>query len=297
MQDIPYSVISTSFNSKNTLCRGDLYLPEGVEKPPVIIMAHGLAAERNFGLSPYASRFATNGLAVLSFDYRCFGDSDGTPRNLVNPFRHIADWESAVAHVKTLDSVDGERIGLWGSSFSGGHVIVTAARNPSIAAISAQVPFVDSFSTVAKLGPKFLFQSTIQGTRDILRILTFRPPYYIKVIGKPDEFAAMNTPESYPGYSALIPEGSGWENKCPARILLTFAAYRPIASAKNVKCPALIILAENDSLISAKAVEKTARAMENSELIKYPVGHFDLYSGDYFEDIVTRQTVFFHRYL
>lgn len=260
-------------------------------------MAHGFAAERSFGLKPYAERFVQNGLAVMTFDYRCFGDSEGSPRNLVDPFRHIEDWKAAVAHARGLEAVDGNRIGLWGSSFSGGHVIVTAARDPDISAISIQVPFVDSISTISKLGLKFLFKASIHGMRDLFRIMTLRKPHYIRVIGRPNEFAAMNTPESYPGYSALIPKDSKWENRCPARILLTFALYRPIASAKKVKCPALVILAEKDSLISAKAVEKTAMAIENSELVKYPAGHFDLYAGQLFEDAVKRQVEFFQGYL
>jgi uncharacterized protein len=128
--------------------------------------------------------------------------------------------------------------------------------------------------------------------KDMLCIATFQPPHYVKVIGTPDEFAIMNTPESYPGYSAMIPKDSSWQNQCPARILLTFAAYRPIASAGNVSCPALIMLGEKDSLIDAAAVEKAAKKMPRGELVKYPFGHFDIYTGEAFEDAIKKQTDF-----
>jgi len=282
----------SSFYSQNTRCIGDLYLPGDVKTPPVVVMAHGFAAERSFGLPDYAEKFAENGLAVFLFDYRCFGGSDGTPRNLVDPKRHLEDWQAAIDHVRSLQAIDTRRMALWGSSFSGGHVIVTAARDPKISAIVAQVPFVDAVSTSLKLGPKHLMRALPHGIRDLSRMLTFRSPHYVQVVGKPDEFAVMNTPESYSGYTAIIPEDADWENGCPARILLKFAAYRPTVHAENVKCPALLMAGEYDSLINIKAVEKTVNKMPDGKLIKYPLGHFDLYKGDAFADAVQKQTDF-----
>ena len=278
--------------SKKVRCSGELYLPEGVHNPPVVIMAHGFGAERAFGLPAYAETFAANGLAVFLFDYRCFGQSDGKPRNYVDQGRHLQDWKAAIAHVRSLPDVNTKRIALWGSSFSGGHIIVTAANDHNISAIVAQVPFVDAISTTFKLGFKFLMQATPHAIRDLSRILTFRSPHYVKLIGQPEEFAIMNTPESYPGYSAIIPDGSKWENKCPARILLRFALYRPIAVAHKIQCPALIMLGEKDSLIDAKTVEKTAKNIPKGKLVKYPFGHFDIYTGEAFKDAVKRQTEF-----
>ncbi|MDA3898448.1 MAG: alpha/beta hydrolase [Desulfobacteraceae bacterium] len=104
-------------------------------------------------------------------------------------------------------------------------------------------------------------------------------------------------PESYPGYSAMIPDDSKWENKCPARILLRFALYRPIAMAHKILCPALIMLGEKDSLIDAKAVEKTAERIPKGELVKYPFGHFDIYSGNEFKEAVKQQTKFLQTHL
>ena len=280
------------FYSKNTRCVGDLYLPKAVDKPPIVIMAHGFGAERCFGLPDYAEKFAGNGIAVYLFDYRCFGESDGAPRNLVDPKRHLQDWSAAIQHVRSLNNIDTSRIALWGSSFSGGHVIVTAAKDPRISAIIAQVPFVNAISTTLKLGPAFLIRATPHGIRDLCRVFTFRPPHYVKIIGKPDEFALMNTPECYDGYLALIPENTKWENGCPARILLKFAAYRPIAHAKRVQCPALVMMGEYDSLIDAADVEKTANKMPNAQLVKYPIGHFDIYKGNAFENAIQKQTEF-----
>ena len=101
-----FTKIPSDFVSQGIRCSGDLYLPKNVKNPPIVIMAHGFAAEKSFRLPAYAERFVLNELAVLLFDYRCFGESDGEPRNLVDPGRHIKDWESAVSHVRTLSAIN-----------------------------------------------------------------------------------------------------------------------------------------------------------------------------------------------
>ena len=287
----------SDFISNKVRCRGDLYLPSDSKNPPVVIMAHGFGAERTFGLPAYAEHFAHNGFAVYLFDYRCFGDSDGEPRNYVSAKRHLQDWEAAIAHVRSLPNIQTEKIALWGSSFSGGHVIVTAARDGAVSAIIAQVPHVDAITTIRMLGIRYFLEASYHGLRDLFRIITFRSPYYVKIISNPEEFACLNTPECFPGYSALIPEDSNWQNRCPARITLTFGWYRPLTSAGKVACPALIMAAEKDTLIDPKSVELTASKMPNSTVVKYPFGHFDLYRGDAFNDAVKKQTAFLKEHL
>ncbi|NOZ78920.1 MAG: alpha/beta hydrolase [Acidobacteria bacterium] len=289
--------IDSDFVSGKSRCAGWLYLPEAEELPPVVVMAHGFAAERTFGLEPFAERFAAAGLAVFLFDYRCFGDSEGQPRNLVDPFRHLADWRAAIAHVRGMDRVDSNRLGLWGTSFSGGHVIVTAARDGNVRAVSSQVPFVDPVSTFRRVGLAHVLRGSSLALRDLLRAATGRRPLYVPVVAEPGTFATMNTPESLPGYSALVPGGATWRNECPARILLTMSFYRPMGAARKVRCPALVVLAEQDSLIDARAVERTAARMQHARLVRLPVGHFDVYSGAIFERLVVEQIRFFNRHL
>jgi pimeloyl-ACP methyl ester carboxylesterase len=221
-------------------------------------MGHGFAAEKPFRLPAYAERFVERGIAAFLFDYRNFGGSEGQPRNLVDPSRHLQDWEAAVAHVRSLKGVHNNRVALWGSSFGGGHVIVTAAKNARIDAIVAQVPFVDGLSTLSALGLKNNLQAVVAGLRDFCRMLTFREPYYVPVVGTPERFAAMNTPDAWEGYLAIVPPDSSWKNQCPARVFLAAPFYRPISYADRVSCPALLVVAERDSLIPAAVVEKTA---------------------------------------
>jgi pimeloyl-ACP methyl ester carboxylesterase len=260
-------------------------------------MAHGFGAERAFGLEPYAERFAAAGMAVFAFDYRCFGASQGHPRNLVNPFRHLNDWKAALTYARGLPGVDASRIGLWGSSFSGGHVLVTAARDKGVSAVVSQVPFVDGVSTSLLQGTGYILRAVAAGLRDITRLLTFREPYYIPLACAPEVFGAMNTPDAYPGYLALVPEGHPHLNACPARALILTTLYRPGARAKQVRCPALVVLAEKDSLISTSSVEKTVSRLPLGELMRMPIGHFEVYSGEPFEEAVNREAGFLAEHL
>lgn len=291
MNNYQFSVSPSEFSSQGLKCRADLYLPLGIEKPAVVIMAHGFGAERNFVLPNFAEYFAKNGLAVYLFDYRCFGDSDGLPRNYVNPYHHLQDWQAALAHVKTLTNINNKKIALWGSSYSGGHVIVTAAKNSDVKAIVSQVPHVNSLATAKLLGISYLIKATWHGLLDLFSTLLGRDPHYVKIYSSPSEFAVLNTIDSIK-YGEIVSKNSAWQNRCPARIMLIFATYNPIKFAKKVTCPALIMSAEKDSLIPASAVAKTADNMPNATLIKYPFGHFDIYHGEHFLDAVNKQCNF-----
>ena len=285
------------FKSGKTRCAGWLYRPHGASRPPVVVMAHGFGAQRDFGLPPYAERFAAMGMAVFLFDYRNFGASDGEPRNLVNPWRHLKDWESALAYVRDLPDIDTARIGLWGSSYSGGHVIVTASRDPGVAAISVQVPFVDGPTSALMTGTRTIIQATVAGVKDLLRAVSFRDPYYVPIVSDPEVFGVMNSPECKPGYMAIVPEDCDWSNECPARAVLELLLYRPMSHAREVECPALVIMGEKDPLIYPPAVEKTASRMREVTLVHLPVGHFDVYVGDWFERVVETQADFLSRHL
>jgi dienelactone hydrolase len=287
----------TAFFSDGTRCGAWLYLPEGVKDPPVVVMAHGFAAEKTFGLDAFAKRFADRGIAAFVFDYRNFGSSDGSPRNLVSSRRHVADWRTAIAHVRRMPEVDGGRMALWGSSFSGGHVIVAAAGDPAIRAVVSQVPFVDGLASAGTLGLSFVLKATVMGIRDLIHIITLREPYTVPVVGTPDEFAVMNTPEAMPGFLALLPKKTTWKNECPARILLTVTMYRPIVSAKRVSCPLLLVAAKKDSLIPIAAVRKTAARAPKAQLVELDIGHFEIYVGKPFEEAVRREADFLAQHL
>ena len=286
-----------NFLSRGTRCAAWLYMPSGVKRPPVVVMAHGFAAEKAFGLAAFAERFVAAGMAAFVFDYRNFGDSDGEPRNLVSPRRHIADWRSAIDFVRQLPEIDSDRMALWGSSFSGGHVIAAAAKDRAVTAVVSQVPFVDGLATAGTMGVSFIMRATVRGLRDLFRMVTFRAPYTVPVVGRPDEFAVMNTPDAMEGFLAICPADSTWKIECPARILLSVTMYRPIRRAARVSCPLLFVAAKKDSLIPVAAVRKTAARAPRAELVELDIGHFEIYAGRPFEEAAKRETEFLVRHL
>lgn len=295
----PFSREDHVFRSGGIRCAGWLYRPEGPPRPPVVIMAHGFAGERRAGLAPFARRFAGAGMAVFLFDYRGFGDSEGTPRDLVDPGRHVADWEAALRYVRSLEGIDSGRVALWGTSFSGGHVMVTAARHEVRAGV-AQVPYTGFHpggdGTSNRRASFFLWALGV-GLLDRARDLLGLSPYYVPVVGPPGSRAVLNTPGAEEGYRALIPPGEEWANRCAARIFLTLPWYRPGDEADRVTCPFLFVLAERDRLIPASSVEAAARRTPGGELYRVPAGHFEVYRGDPFDDVVSRESCFLEKHL
>lgn len=278
--------------SHGTKCSAWLYRPAGAQNPPIVVMAHGFGATKNFRLPAYAEHFAKQGLAVFLFDYRCIGQSEGEPRNLVNPYRHCDDWEAAVEFAKTLQHIDSTRIALWGTSFGGGHVLYTAARHPEISGVVAQVPHVDSLTTPLKAGFKYTLQCYFYGLIDVFKKFTFQKPFYVPIIAPPNQFACMNSSDSYDGFMSIVPEGTHFDNKCPARVALTTSFYRPTNAAKKIRCPVLVFHAQDDSLIYAPAVRKAVGKMSQGKLIELSIKHFDIYSGVAFDEVIAVQSQF-----
>lgn len=291
-----------AFEIGKDFCRVWFHVPElpGRAARPCIVMAHGLGGTRDAGLEPYASRFAEAGYAVVLFDYRHFGASDGEPRQLLSIRRQLQDWAGAIAFARERTEVDPNRIALWGSSFSGGHVIVAAARDGNIAALSAQGPMMDGWAAlrnyIGNAGVANLFKLAYRGLWDQLQALAGRPPVTVPVIAKPGELAAMSTHDAYSGYMSIAP--ADWRNEICARIALTFGTYRPIALAGKVPCPALIQVCMQDSVAPANAAIETARRMgARAELKRYDCGHFEIYTGQHFNQAVQDQLDFFNRVL
>lgn len=286
-----------TFISKGIPCGAWLYLPEGIVQPPVVVMAHGFGAQRWMRLPAYAEHFALRGMAVFLFDYRGFYDSAGEPRNYINPSRHVEDWEAAVAHVRTLEMVDARRMALWGTSFSAGHVMVTASRDPGISAIVLQVPFTDGVATAMNYGLPFQLRSIYHGLRDLLTAFFTGSRHNVRITSAPGRaFGMMRTPDALPGMLRLIgaADEKDYEahNFCPANIAFTLTFYRPIRHARKISCPALVIGAENDSLFPSDGPGKAAGKMKNAIYISLPLTHFEPYVGQPFEKLVVQMTDF-----
>jgi pimeloyl-ACP methyl ester carboxylesterase len=293
--------IDADFESRGTRCAAWLFLPEaeaGKEQPPIVVMAHGFGGQREMRLPAFAERFASRGLAALVFDYRCFGDSDGEPRNLIDPRRHLEDWRAAIEHAISLHRVDGSRLALWGTSFSGGHVLAVGSKVPGISAIVSQVPFVGFDPRSVSMPLHQMARAVFSALRDLARAARGAPPYYVPIAGPPEEFAFLNTPDTLEAFQTLVPPDSSWQNRAPARILFQMGRYRPLRDAAQIEAPVLLIAAEEDSLIPIQGVEAASRRLPNCEYVRLAgTGHFEPYSGEAFERVVEHETEFLCKHL
>lgn len=270
-----------------------LWHPEGATG--CVVLAHGLSAVRDQRLDAFAERFAQAGLAALLFDYRHFGASSGQPRQLLDIKRQLEDWRTAVAYARGLDGID--RVGLFGSSFGGGHATEIAASDPNISALVLQCAMVDGLPAALKVPPKTTAKLAKVALQDELGSRLGRKPKYVPAVGRPGELALMTSEDAVSGFASMTPPDSTWINAVAARIGLWIGTYRPGRNASSITCPLLISLAEKDSLVSNEALEKVADEAPQGELARYPVGHFELYSGEWFERAVTRQAEFLARHL
>ena len=288
-----------TFHSSGTRCVAWLYRPaaNGGGPTPCVILAHGFSGVRDQRLDAYAERFAQGGLAALVFDYRYFGDSDGEPRQLLDIRRQLEDWRAAISYGRTLEGVDPARIAIWGTSFSGGHVMTLAAHDPSLAAAVSQVAFADGLMTLPSQGIGHALWLTREGLRDQVAALRRRPPHMIAAAGPPGSDSVMNTPDAEPGIQAITPPGSTMRNEVAARIALHVGSYRPGREAGKIRCPILFCVADNDVLTLPGPVLKAASKAPRAELKRYPIGHFDIYVGEWFERAVADQTDFLKRHL
>ena len=288
-----FTRIDETFISQGDNLKAWLYRPSGVLKPPVVVMAHGFGGERWMRLPAYAERFAQIGIAVFVFDYRGFNDSEGEPHNYINPSRHSQDWDAAIAYVKTLDNIDAKRMALWGTSFSGGHVIVEAVKHPEILAVVSQVPFTDGISTEWNYiitDPMFALKGTYHGFADVIASIFIKHRHHVRIAGRPGEaFAMMSKPDSMDGLIKLMAiDEKDFEknNFCPSNIAFTLGLYRPISYAEKVDCPTLVIGAEKDTLFPPTGPKKMADRMKKATYISLPMNHFEPYVGEPFEKLV-----------
>ena len=290
-----FSRSDSSFESFGQLCRGWLYLPAAAGPHPVIVMAHGFGAVKEMGLDAFAERFAAAGYACLVFDYRHFGASDGEPRQLLDIESQLQDWAAAIACARAHDDLDPERVALWGTSFAGGHALVAGARDGRVAAVISQCPFTDGPASVRVMEFRVLLRVSWLALRDAVGSLFGRAPVLVPSAGEPGSTAMMTAPDVVPGYLGLVPEGFAFRNEVAARIALHVLFYRPGRSAAKLQCPVLFCICDTDSVAPAASTLRHAAKAPQSEIKRYPEGHFDIYKGEPFECVTADQLEFLQR--
>jgi len=281
---------------------GYLYRPAGQPARPLpcVVMAHGFSGtmDRLFG---YAERFAQAGMAVLLFDYRNFGASGGTPRQLIDLQGQQADWRAAIGFARQHPALDPQRLALWGSSLGGAHAITTAAADPALAAVVAQVPWLgDGRPAGRKLRHALRLSSlklTVAAVRDALRGRRGRPPLLVPVLGEAGTTAMFTDPKAREALAAKGTEGTLWRNEFAPRMLFSMARYEPAAVIDRVAMPVLVCVGDRDEDIPVDYAKAVVARAPRGQLRRYPGSHFELYYGPLYEQVVSDQLQFLRAHL
>lgn len=269
--------------------QADLYGEMLNHQKLTIIMAHGLAGEKQCGLGEFATFYENLGLNVCVFDHRGFGQSTGPFKNLVDKSSQLEDWNTVIEYLNTHFQIEYEHMILWGYSFSGGHTLTLASKQNYKAVIS-NFPHVDGLASLTLYPKKNLIPATLIAMQDLL-LAPFGKIKTMPVVAQ-DRFAVLGGEDCYEGYYSLIPEGVEWDNAVPARIIATIGSYRPTTSAHKIKSPTLLIGAIHDSLIPISATRKTAKKLQNGQYFELECGHFDLFHEPFKSQILKQHEQF-----
>ena len=289
------------FASGAEQCAGWFYPAQGADgRRPCVVLANGFGATRDSGLEPFAERLAAAGYHALAFDYRFVGASEGEPRQMVSIPRQLEDYAAALAYVRARDDVEAERVVAWGSSFAGGHVFEVAARDGRLAAVIAQVPAVDARAGLRHVlrrdGPLAPLRLTGAALRDALSAARGGPPVMVPIVGPPGSVAVVTSPDAEPAMHAIA--GPTFRNEVCARVMLTAGSYRPGKRAPDINCPLLVLVADRDQVAPPEAARDAAwNAKGRAEVRNYPIGHFDVYQGEWLERSVRDQLHFLGRHV
>lgn len=266
------------FNGKTL--RGWLFLPAAAPPWPAIVMAHGFSGVKEQRLDWFARAFCDAGFAVLVFDFPNLGASDGELRGDIDPAVQIDAYKAAITRLAEVDGVDSGRIGIWGSSYSGGHSLVVAAEDRRVKCVVAQVPYVrPPMEMPDAMRPVFVAEDE--------KVASGGEPSMVPVVATGGGMAALPTPDAAAWAEKFAPEAPSWRNEVTLSSLGRLLSYRPADRiAEIAPTPLMLVLAEQDSLIpAAHTREAFEGAGEPKRLVAIDCGHFDVYDSC-FDDAV-----------
>jgi fermentation-respiration switch protein FrsA (DUF1100 family) len=267
--------------------RGWHYLPDTGAGPfPTVVMAHGYSAVKEMYLDSFAEVFARAGLASIVYDHRNFGASDGEPRQEIDPILQIRGYRDAITYAQSLPQTDANRIGVWGSSYSGAHALVVAAQDRRVKAVVSQVPLISGHDNARRLiRADYIagFQALCEEDRR-QRYAGQAPAMSPVVAEDPAAPSALPTADSWTWFTKTHKDRApAWKNEVTLRSIEMFLDYEPGAHIAHISpTPLLMIVGLTDHLTAAdQALAAYERALEPKRLLTLKGGHFDAYTQDF----------------
>jgi uncharacterized protein len=294
------------FVSEGTVCSGWLYLPDGAGSAdgaglPGVVMAHGFTGVKEMDLDPFARAFADSGLATLLFDYRYCGTSGGEPRQQILPAAQIDDYRSALSWLGTQPEVDPNRLGVWGTSYSGGHVLHLGAFDPRVRAVVSQIPMIDGWETGLRVVGAEMF-AVLRETLALSRQARYpdKPDSYLPVVSEDGGPSAIPQSGTREHLLSLAESAPSWRNELTLGSLEALIEYAPGNVIERVSpVPLLMIVASGDVLTPPDlALAAYERAREPKQLLLLnPKQHHGVYAEPLRSQAVESAVAWFGRHL
>jgi len=290
------------FKSGETFAAAWFFVPEEARsgrRMPAVAMAHGIGYVKEMYLEPFARGFAAAGIAALAFDFRGFGGSGGEPRQRVFPHDQMEDYRNALTWLSLQPEIDADRLGIWGTSFSGGHVVQVAAHDPRVKAVVSQTGAMDLNQIMRGIvGPEQftgLQQLTVQ---ERIRHAVEGGERYVPSTARPGEgFALQQDQDSYDfAHGASAPT---WRNEVAMSSLEAIMRHAPGRFIDLVAPrPLLMILGRNDVIAPPESIRNAfARAGEPKRLLEIDGGHYAVYTGRGVDEAGEAATAWFTEHL
>lgn len=263
------------FMANGVSLAGWLFRPATTAPTPLVVLAHGFSALMEMGLADYAERFAAAGIACLAYNHRNFGGSAGEPRHDIDPWQQVADMREAISFARTLPGIDPDRIGLWGTSYAGGHALVVAALDRRVRCVVSQVPLVEGYRTLRSWIPEEAWPKMQQ------RFIEDRDAHYRGAPLRTTQPAREGT-ETWTWVQATDRDGL-YPNQITQRSLELLGTYEPGQFIERIApTPLLMVLAtEDEQTPYAGQLAAFARAGEPKRLVAIPCKHYDPYTSHF----------------
>lgn len=254
---------------------GWLYLPDTGGGPfATIVLSHGFGAIKEMGLDDYARVFCAAGFACVVYDHRNTGASGGALRGELDPWVQIADMRDVITYAANLPQVDDSRIGLWGTSYAGGHAIVVAATDRRIGCVVSQVPTTSGYGNTVRAMPADKvadFHAEIAAERSARA--RGEPPCYIPI--------STEGSDSY-AWSSIAGVGTSYVNSVTLLSRDMRMGYEPGAYLPRVSpTPLLMIVATSDTRCPTDLqLAAYSTAHEPKQLVLIEGGHYVAYNTE-----------------
>lgn len=285
---------SVTFSSGSDTCHGTLHVPDSDQQGAAVILAHGFGGTADCDSLMYAAEhFCREGLVALAFDYRCFGQSGGEPRQNLSVAMQQEDYHAAIAHLRSLELVEPGRIGLWGTSFSGGHTLFVARQDGNIGATVSQVPALDMARSHEQI-------SRHRSAEETARMLATPSSDLIKlVIDEPGDVAVFMSKDSIEFRTVEALHAKTWVNGVLASSLLSgdLATNDPSTMIDDVTTPALVQVARDDELNSTPGSLDYAKRFDAITVRSYDCDHFGIYKSPYKDEALRDSAAFLLEHL